>query len=445
MVKLIRHFFFCVVGLCMACTAFAQTTTKVYTTDTPAQFCTPEEALKDFIEKRYAGSGTIARQSTYKIDSIVVNVPFGGKFTVTPPSWMGQPSSDGQTITEVTVAAGSSGCGTTPPEDKCKGNEGQTGVTNWTMGYQRSPSINSKEPFIAPNNPTNKKACVDQCKVALDVSTPCPGCRAYVSQHANAQGLYRVSTEFVSRQTGELCVPGPDDAPVQPSDSVDAKCPGYVGEVNGIKGCYGTADKPVTTQPNIVPSNFEQLPGNPAAGPLSGPPTPGSMATPTVGTGGSAGGPSGAATVGGSGSSAGVGSGSGTSVSSQGNGSGRVGTQAGTEQQACGAPGQPVCAVQVDEKDVKKEGDWTAAAKALEDQEKDSKSAFDRAHSIQQPGWTFSFQLPTGCAPFDTGIRGFSMNPCKYQSTIHDLMSMIWAAVTLFCIIGMVGRTIRES
>lgn len=59
--------------------------------------------------------------------------------------------------------------------------------------------------------------------------------------------------------------------------------------------------------------------------------------------------------------------------------------------------------------------------------------------------WTFSFEFPKGCTPFDTGISGFVMDPCKYQSTIHDLMSMVWAAVTVFLLIGMVGKTLRST
>jgi hypothetical protein len=60
-------------------------------------------------------------------------------------------------------------------------------------------------------------------------------------------------------------------------------------------------------------------------------------------------------------------------------------------------------------------------------------------------GWTFTFALPTGCsdiplaafAPYISGV-----NVCTWQEVIHDLMSMIWLAVTVWCCIGMVGRAI---
>jgi hypothetical protein len=37
-----------------------------------------------------------------------------------------------------------------------------------------------------------------------------------------------------------------------------------------------------------------------------------------------------------------------------------------------------------------------------------------------------------------------SLDPCEFQTVIHDLVSMIWAATTLFWVFGMVGRTLRE-
>lgn len=73
------------------------------------------------------------------------------------------------------------------------------------------------------------------------------------------------------------------------------------------------------------------------------------------------------------------------------------------------------------------------------------KSIEDAAKRETGPAWDFSFQLPTGCTPMQTPIGNFTLDPCRYQGTIHDLMSMVWAAITVFTIIGMVGRTIRGT
>lgn len=111
----------------------------------------------------------------------------------------------------------------------------------------------------------------------------------------------------------------------------------------------------------------------------------------------------------------------------------------------CGLPGTPICAVKVDETATPAAVLENVYSPKLEAPDTSSKSAIAGASLITAPAWSFSFQLPTGCAPYVTGLRGFIMNVCQFQSTIHDLLSMVWAAATAFGLIGMVGRTIRES
>lgn len=115
------------------------------------------------------------------------------------------------------------------------------------------------------------------------------------------------------------------------------------------------------------------------------------------------------------------------------------------EVQTCGMPNTPAC--KIDETGTPKTAEQTFTQPKTDlDTTKDQVSqAIDKAATITAPTWTFSFQLPTGCAPYVTGLRGVILNICQYQSTIHDLMSMIWAATTAFVLVGMVGRTIRES
>jgi len=328
-----------------------------------------------------------------------------------------------------------------PHVNQCTGKA--AGVVNWTAGWQRTPAISNSEPLIAPNAiPTGATTmCVGGCSTEINVTDPCPGCTAGVSQSPNAQGLYRVSIQFMGKPSGSECTASSADKPVTPNEAQDPPCPGYVGQINGVNGCYGTASNPVSgTPPPPQVVIAPKVPGNPPAGPSSA-----GAATPSTGTGGSAGGPASAAV--GPGGSGGTGTVSGAS-----NGSGRVATQSGTEQAACGAPGQPVCAVKVDESGTPTSvGTSFDAAKTSLDTS--AKSTGDAIASIRDStangsAWTFSFQLPTGCTAYQVGqFKGvtFTMNPCAYQSTIHDLMSMIWAAVTAFCIIGMVGRTIRET
>lgn len=111
----------------------------------------------------------------------------------------------------------------------------------------------------------------------------------------------------------------------------------------------------------------------------------------------------------------------------------------------CGLPDTPAC--RIDETGTPSDSGKSLdpAKSALDTAKTSSETAITGAASIVAPTWSFSFQLPTGCAPYTTGIKGVVLNVCAYRSTIHDLLSMIWAAATAFCLIGMVGRTIRES
>lgn len=111
----------------------------------------------------------------------------------------------------------------------------------------------------------------------------------------------------------------------------------------------------------------------------------------------------------------------------------------------CGLPGTPPC--KIDEAGTPEDGEkpFEKAKTKVDDVEKLVKESVDKAATIEAPSWTFTFQFPTGCAPYETGLRGVILNICQWQGQIHDLMSMVWAGTTFFCIAGMVGRTIREA
>lgn len=321
-------------------------------------------------------------------------------------------------------------------EPKCKANLGKVGVVNWTEGYTRTPDEGDRAAVGGYNAPpADGNMCQAGCVVSAQTSGP--GVEFFVSQQPTAQGLYRRSADFPTIGKDEECTAS-DSAPNSPV-APEPKCTGTLGQVNNKTVCISTPSAPVTTAPMPAPSS-EPIAGNPSAGakPTSGAGSgTGSIGrTPDAGTGGNAGGSMAAAYGGKGGTAGGTSTGTGTVTA----------PPTGEEQAACGAPGQPVCAVKVDEKDMPDGKDaFTKSQEALEKNATDTRSGIDKAGAMQAPSWSFSFQLPTGCQPYDTGIKGFVLDPCKYQSTIHDLMSMIWAAVTAFCIIGMVSRTIREA
>jgi hypothetical protein len=111
----------------------------------------------------------------------------------------------------------------------------------------------------------------------------------------------------------------------------------------------------------------------------------------------------------------------------------------------CGLPSTPPC--KIDEAGTKSDAGvaFDRSKADIDTQKEAAKTAIDSAAQIVAPAWTFSFALPSGCSPYATGIKGVIIDICQYQGTIHDLMSMVWAAATAFCLMGMVGRTIRES
>ena len=320
--------------------------------------------------------------------------------------------------------------------NKCLSSVGKTHVINWTEGFTATKDEGDRKAVGGSYTPPPEDGNVCEAGCVFSAQLTGPGVEYFVSQQATSQGLYRRSRDMPSIGLGRACTTSQTD-PNHPN-KVDPKCDGAVGLVNNVQTCVSTPSQPVTTTPMAEPSKTP-IAGNPTAGPApltgSGSGTGSAGRTPDAGVGGNSGGSAVAAVGGKGGSAGGTASGTGTVKA----------PASGQEQAACGAPGQPVCAVKMDEKDVLKEGDFTKGNEALGKAETTATDGITNAHQIQAPSWSFSFQLPTGCAPFNTGIKGFVLNPCQYQSTMHDLMSMIWAAVTAFCIIGMVGRTIREA
>ena len=313
--------------------------------------------------------------------------------------------------------------------DICSEKIGTSAIVNVTSGWKRTPKVNdeSEEWVYTYRFPPSGTATIcggsDICEMTIDAREPCTECGAYVSQVAAANGLHRVSTDFRGHFTGKTCnAASESDLPpeaVRADNSKDPPCPGYVGEVNGVRGCYGTASNPVRpVPPPEKPSGHGQGDaGNPAAGtkPSSGEGSGsgGSGRTPSAGAGGSGGGPSGAA------------AGSGTKPDGT-----TPKPDDGKEQAACGAPGQPKCSInEAGTPDGKSAFD---SANTGLDQNKDGWLAeISKVKDLTAPGWTWTFQLPSGCTPLDVPAFNLSLDVCRFQPIIHDIMSMLWAIATV--------------
>ncbi|WP_343593347.1 hypothetical protein [Paracidovorax wautersii] len=345
-------------------------------------------------------------------------------------------------------------CTPPPDPDQCSSKSGKSEIVNITAGWARdagptTPAQSWVYTYRLPSTGVANFCSSDGCQQSIDANEPCAECQAYTSQVPGANGLYRKSVDFRAHYSGTSCDPSKSDIDrdlTSANDQRDPPCPGYVGEVNGVKGCYGTADKPVRPTDPQMP-NKPQDNGNPAAGPKpssgEGSGTGGTGRTPSTGTGGSAGGPAGAA-AGGTGSG-GSGSGSGTRPDGTTNK-----PSDGKEQQACGAPGQPKC--QIDETGTPKieDGKYDKAA----DQYKTDRDALrDKASGTSDKGFfdgwrSFWFAPPiAACVPFALpsllNVSLGNVDPCAVVEGVRSIMAYIWALAGLLLCVGMVTRTIR--
>ena len=318
------------------------------------------------------------------------------------------------------------------PNQACQAKSGTSSIVNVTAGWQRTPTVASGADWLYPTKLSSSgtgSACNGGCMQNFDANEPCADCGSYVSQVPNSQGLYRVSVDFMGHFSGSACTDSPSDQVIKPDDSKDPPCPGFVGEVNGVKGCYGTADKPVRPEspdPNIDKNGKDK--GNPAAGnkPSSGAGSGsgGAGRTPGSGSGGSAGGPAGAA------------NGSGTKPD------GTKPTEEGKEQQNCGAPGQPKCSIEeggTPKAYTGKDGltEWKAAVDSNRAQIKDSGGGvFD--------GFAVFFSAPpvAACSPFSLPNDYGSLDPCPVVDGVRGVMGYIWALGALFLCIGWIREAI---
>lgn len=397
--------------------AFAQTEAREWS----QQAFTPQiwrangtAVCNDILAARNAdGNGQTHSNATYTQDNY-----FSGSCR-TQYTFLGSVTYSYASVISRACAAGQP-CGT-PEASQCEAKKGVTSIVNRTVGFTRSSDDNDFAVVGAvTKSSTGSLVCHNGCASQIQpVTSSTAGAGAYRSLVPNAQGLYRMSLDLPVTNTGNSCAPGAEgsttEAAAQNPLTPSPLCPGYVGEVNGRKGCYGTAERPVTTAPADRPP-IPNEGGNPAAGsrPESGEGSGsgGTGRTPAAGTGDNNGGPSSAAT-------AGRPSGTASSPAS------------GTEQLECGAPGQPRCRIdesgtpsEWDPSDLKKHADkykTDTEANRGKVSGKDDKGFFD--------GWGVVFFAPpiVECTPFVLPRDMGSLDPCPVASGMRLVMAWIWA------------------
>lgn len=329
----------------------------------------------------------------------------------------------------------------------CAARAGTHRIVNLTIGWKRTNNPEQYNDFVVGPSWPPGSICAAQCQLTRgDIKA------AWTSQTPAANGLHRESGDFDAVYTGATCTAG-DTTPGADPTAAPPPCPGQLGQVNGNPVCFGTPSTPLPSNPNPVGAPPSGL-GNPAAGPMptSGPGSSGGPGrTPVSGDGSDAGGGSSSSIPGGG--STGNGQGNGTpqptnpdgTSSPPGSGGGGTSTPADPVE-VCGLPGKAPC--KVDETGTPDgTGAYGDATTAVNGNQQSAVQGINdaAASSGKGTGWSFSFAFPTGCSPVP--LAGFepyltSVDVCQWQPQIHDLMSMVWLAVTVFVCIGMVGRAV---
>lgn len=307
-------------------------------------------------------------------------------------------------------------------QSNCAANAGKIKTVNRTEGWYRSPLASDTKALPGGPAPGPTVMTDGECKVVVVESGQC-----FRSQVPTAQGLYRSSCDYRVIQTDQPLAPVPGEP--TSAGAPDATCPGAIGEVNGVLGCYGTASGPVSTVPRPPPT--PETPGNPSAGeqPSTGPGagSGGEGRTPMTGTGGNAGGPSTAA----------------RDV----RGTGRVPTATdGTEQAECGAPGQPKCLI--DESGTPNDIE-AMEFKAHADKYKTEQDAARGTISGTGDknffgGWGNVFFLPpiATCSPIEMPFDRGTIDPCPVVDGTRSIMAWLWALAGLYLCVQMIRKVV---
>lgn len=315
-------------------------------------------------------------------------------------------------------------------ESPCTELMGQDFTLNWSLGYTRTPNIDAdlNWKFVAPpvKPPSNGLVCdpVSSCKVALVLAPTA----VWQSLSPTSQGLYRVSVDYDAQHMGESCTPTDADKAGAHPAADKPTCPGFVGEVNGVTGCYGTASNPTA---NDVPESKPKPPeaGNPPAGKKpdtgEGSGTGGAGRTPSTGDGGPAGGPAAAA-------------GSGTKPDGT-----TPKPDEGKEQANCGAPGQPKCGIDEGGTPSKFDGDKAALDKWKTDMDA-NRTAIKDADGSFFDSYNVFFAAPpfVPCEPIELPNEVLLTRQCDVVDGTRSVMAYIWALAAIWICLGWIREAI---
>lgn len=106
----------------------------------------------------------------------------------------------------------------------------------------------------------------------------------------------------------------------------------------------------------------------------------------------------------------------------------------------CGIAGKPPCGVKIDESGMPPipPNPYSQAQDELDSVKSSTQTAIDAVtNDVVLPEWSWTFQLPTGCAPLPLEGYGLSLDICKFKPVIHDLMSLLWVAAGIFGLLGL--------
>jgi len=109
----------------------------------------------------------------------------------------------------------------------------------------------------------------------------------------------------------------------------------------------------------------------------------------------------------------------------------------------CGSGTLPPCTVKVDETGTPTSTGILGTGPGSVDQQAQTgidglrAKADEILESNHAPTWTWTFQLPTGCTPYNMPAFNLSIDMCQYQPMIHSIMSILWLMATVAALVGM--------
>lgn len=331
-------------------------------------------------------------------------------------------------------------CVPIPVPSSCGFVHDSTLVLNVTSGYMRSPGGAEYPAFKPDGSPAPiGYAGLAPATICYD---GCQGSRAGVvaswsSSEPTATGLYRVSDDWEFKFANTSCQVTASDKALLDQTFTAPPCNGFLGSVNGKPTC-------VAMVPDVSSGSAKVTKvGNPTAGTIGGGGVAGNI--PTGGNGANGGGPATSKD-----GSVRLTDGSIVSITPTAVPTGTTAAPpAGEQQAACGAPGQPKCAMDETGTPTGKtdygQEPIAAANKSLDDTLAGIQSTTGKDTSWGLvPRW---LQQSGGCSPTvlytlpsKLGSMPISIDLCPHLPLIYTLMNLLWVVWTFGAIVSMVFR-----